>query len=93
MPRWFGLIFFNNNALVVTRWELDIIEHMMAQRSEAKLAELIRRVPKGLEAARDSLLKLVAEARIWSGNVPSKNLVLAGFSQVHVVSHVLYLLV
>lgn len=64
------------------RWELDVFEFAMAQHSPDGMARIVRRVPPGLDVARERLMRLVDEARAVAGNLPPGRVVLGGFSQV-----------
>jgi hypothetical protein len=78
---WLGVDTLLTHVSCHCRWELDVMEYIMAQQSEEGLARLIRRAPPGLEDARSNLMRL-AEQSAELGGVPFSRLVLGGFSQV-----------
>lgn len=64
----------------------------MAQHSADGMARIVRRVPPGLDVARERLMRLVDEARVVAGNLPPSKVVLGGFSQVRWGWHVFFFL-
>ena len=67
-------------------WQIDLMGFMSLQsKGEAAIAEMIRKEPKGLKQARTNLTELLQQARAMAGGpdgpLPSKRVVIGGFSQ------------